>query len=113
MAQKTAQLRERRHGRIRAKIKGIPECFRLCVFRSNNHITAQLIDDTTGQVKAHASDAMVDKKGIEGAKEVGKRIASLGKKIEARQIVFDRGGYRYHGKVKALAEGAREGGLQF
>jgi len=108
--------RYRRHKRVRAKIFGTKEKPRLCVFRSAKHIYAQLIDDEKGKTLAAASDQEI-KKGkkskIEIAKAVGKLIAkkALEKKIE--KVVFDRGGYQYHGRVKALAEGAREGGLKF
>jgi len=104
--------RYRRHKRVRAKIFGKKEKPRLCVFRSAKHIYAQIIDDERGKTMVSASDLEL-KKQEDKAKEVGKLIAkkALEKKIE--KVVFDRGGYNYHGKVKALAEGAREGGLKF
>lgn len=117
MRKKTKKaIRDRRHRRVRAKVFGTKEKPRLCVFRSHRHIYAQLIDDEKSKTLIGASDLEI-KKGkkvkIDKAKEVGKLIAekALGKKIE--KIVFDRGGYQYHGRVKALAEGAREGGLKF
>ena len=109
--------RKIRHRRIRAKIKGTKERPRLCVFRSNKHIYAQLINDETGHVLVSFSDLKLKTgkklKKMEKAKQVGIGLAkkALEKKIE--KVVFDRGGYRYHGRVKALAEGAREGGLVF
>lgn len=121
--------RQRRHRRARAKIKGTAKVPRLCVFRSAKHIYAQLINDEKGETLAVASDLEVKKsirstnskiktkKSFSGktakAYEVGKLIAkkALGKKVD--KIVFDRGGYKYHGKVKALAGGAREAGLKF
>lgn len=118
--------RYRRHRRIRAKIRGTSEKPRLFAFRSNNHIYVQLIDDDKGKIIVAVSDLEL-KKGptsakasagkkktkTDKAKEVGKLIAkeALEKKIE--KAVFDRGGYKYHGRIKALAEGAREGGLKF
>jgi len=121
--------RQRRHRRVRAKIKGTAKVPRLCVFRSAKHIYAQLINDEKGETLAVASDLEVKKstrptnlkiktkKPFSGktarAYEVGKLIAkkTLDKKVN--KVVFDRGGYKYHGKVKALADGAREAGLEF
>ena len=108
--------RIKRHNRVRGKISGTAERPRLCVFRSENHIYAQIIDDVAGNTLVSASSV---EKGFEGgghceaAKKVGAAIAerALAKGIE--DVVFDRGGYIYHGRVKALAEGAREGGLKF
>ena len=104
-----------RHKRVRAKISGTPETPRLCVYRSLKNIQAQIIDDTTGTTLVSASSYG---KGSEGgnkasAREIGKEVAhkALAKGIEA--VVFDRGGYLYHGRVLELAEGAREGGLKF
>jgi len=111
--------RYRRHKRIRAKVIGTSEVPRLCVFRSNNHIYAQLIDDQRGVVISAASDKEIKKdKGskkrkMELAFETGKLIAQKAKKRKIERIVFDRAGYKYHGRVKALAEGARKGGLKF
>jgi large subunit ribosomal protein L18 len=110
------QLRERRHRRIRGKIAGTAERPRLAVFRSNLGISAQLIDDQTGKTLASASWHGLSKfKGskTDQAKEVGKLLAAGAKQAGVETCVFDRGGYLYHGRVKALAEGAREGGLTF
>lgn len=103
-----------RKKQINAKIKGVAKTPRLAVFKSLKNIYAQVIDDSKGKVlvSANLKEAKA-KNGIEGAKKIGSMIAKkcLDKKIE--KIVFDRSGYKYHGKVKALAEGAREGGLKF
>lgn len=131
------QKRNRRHKRIRAKIKGIAKIPRFCIFRSNRHIYAQLIDDEKGKTLIVANDQEVkgrphktasrqkqdkdakDKKDkimtgkVAVAYEIGKLIAEKASKKKIEKAVFDRGGYKYHGKVKALAEGAREGGLKF
>lgn len=104
--------RLRRHKRVRAKIFGTAQRPRLCVFKSNQHIYAQLIDDEKGKTLAAASDLEI-KKSAEKTKEVGKLIAEKAKVKKIEKVVFDRGGYKYHGRVKALAEGAREGGLNF
>ena len=108
--------RNRRHLRVRRKISGTPECPRLNVFRSSSHIHAQIIDDVNGVTLVAASS--VDMKlanggNIEAATQVGTEIAkrAIAKNIE--NVVFDRGGYIYHGRVKALAEAAREAGLKF
>ena len=113
----TRSQRMKRHKRVRAKISGTPERPRLCVFRSETNIYAQLIDDTKGVTLVSASSL---EKGFEGpgsnceaAKKVGEAIAERAKAKGIETVVFDRGGYLYHGRVKALAEGAREGGLQF
>lgn len=108
--------RLRRHKRVRAKIKGTAKVPRLCVFRSNKHIYAQLIDDEKGKVLLSAKDLEIKKppKGkIAVAKEVGKLLAQKAIDKKYKKVVFDRGGYKYHGRVKSLAEGAREGGLKF
>ena len=109
--------RLKRRRRVRAKVRGSAERPRLAVFRSNKGIFAQLVDDETGRTIAGASWLGLPKafKGskTEQAKEVGKLLAENGKKAGVKACVFDRGGYLYHGRVKALAEGAREGGLQF
>ena len=109
--------RLKRHGRIRNKISGTADCPRLNVFRSAKHIYAQLIDDVAGVTLASASTLDKDFEGAGGNKEaarkVGKKLAENAGKKGISQIVFDRGGYIYHGRVKELAEGAREGGLQF
>ncbi len=111
------QLRERRHRRVRGKVAGTAERPRLTVFRSNLGIAAQLVDDQTGRTLAAASWQQL-KKSFKGsktgqAKEVGKLLAANAKQAQIESCVFDRGGYLYHGRVKALAEGAREGGLKF
>jgi large subunit ribosomal protein L18 len=110
------QARARRHRRIRGKISGTAERPRLVVFRSNKGISAQLIDDDSGKTLAGAS--WVGLKSFSGNKteqatEVGKTLAAAAKEAGVEACVFDRGGYLYHGRVKALAEGAREGGLRF
>jgi large subunit ribosomal protein L18 len=113
----TRQARERRHRRIRGKVAGTAERPRLAVFRSNKGIFAQLIDDESGRTLAGASWLGLKKsfKGnrIEQATEVGKAVADAAKQAGIETVVFDRGGYLYHGRVKALADGAREGGLKF
>ena len=109
--------RKMRQRRIRAKISGTKERPRLSVFRSSSHIYAQLVDDNKGKTLASVKDSEIKKKGAKGkvelAKEVGRLIAEKAKGLKIEKVVFDRGGYSYHGKVKALAEGAREGGLKF
>jgi large subunit ribosomal protein L18 len=112
----TRQLRTRRQRRIRGKIAGTADRPRLAVFRSNLGISAQLIDDQAGKTVAAASwQGLTKFKGskTDQAKEVGKLIAAKAKAAGIEACVFDRGGYLYHGRVKALAEGAREGGLTF
>lgn len=108
-------IRLERHKRVRKNISGTPECPRLCVFRSNSGIYAQLIDDVNGVTLASSSSLELKEKAcnIEVATKVGKDIADKAKKAKIKTVVFDRGGYLYHGKVKALAEAAREGGLEF
>ena len=111
------QKRLRRRRRVRAKVRGSAERPRLSVFRSNRGITAQLVDDLEGRTLAAASWLHL-KKSFKGNKtaqaaEVGKLLADAAKKAEIEAVVFDRGGYLYHGRVKALAEAAREGGLKF
>jgi large subunit ribosomal protein L18 len=111
---KTAEKRrERRHFRVRAKVSGTPERPRLVVFRSLKHITAQLVDDV-----AHKTLFTVTDNGLAGTKSekslaVGKKVAELAKQHGITRVVFDRAGYQYHGRVKAVADGAREGGLEF
>lgn len=108
--------RARRHRRVRGKISGTAECPRLDVFRSSKHIYAQIIDDVTGTtlVAASTMDKGFDGQGgnAEAANKVGKAIAEKALAKGIKQVVFDRGGYVYHGRVKALADGAREGGLE-
>ncbi len=113
----TKAQRLHRHKRVRGKVSGTPERPRLNVFRSETNIYAQIIDDTKGVTLVSASSL---EKGFEGpgsnceaAKKVGEAIAERAKAKGIDTVVFDRGGYLYHGRVKALAEGAREGGLQF
>ena len=107
----------KRHARVRSKISGTPECPRLDVFRSNSYIYAQLIDDVNGATLASASSNEKDFGGnagnCEGARKVGQLIAERAAAKGICEVVFDRGGYIYHGRVKELAEGAREGGLKF
>jgi len=104
----------RRHARIRSRISGTSERPRLVVFRSLRFIQAQLIDDISGKTLAAANDMKV-KKGtkIQRAKTVGEELAKNAEKAKITTCVFDRNGYKYHGRVKALAEGAREAGLKF
>lgn len=113
-------LREVRHARIRKKVVGTPEHPRLGVSRSLNNIYAQIINDEEGRTLVSAStldkeirDSLNSRGSVEAAKEVGKLIAKRAKKKRIKQVVFDRGGYKYHGRVKALAEAARAGGLEF
>lgn len=109
--------RLKRHMRVRAKISGTPECPRLDVFRSAKHIYAQIIDDQNGVTLAAASSMDKDFEGTGGNKEAAKKVGlAIAKKASDKgisEVVFDRGGYIYHGRVKELAEGAREGGLKF
>jgi large subunit ribosomal protein L18 len=111
------EARLRRHRRVRGKVVGTAERPRIAVFRSNRGISAQLVDDTTGKTLAAASWMGLAKsfKGtkIEQAAAVGKALAQSAKKAGIETAVFDRGGYLYHGRVKALADSAREGGLDF
>lgn len=106
--------RERRQGRIRSHLAGSTVRPRLSVFRSNTGMFLQVIDDTTGKTLASASNKEVKVEGkMNQSLELGKLIAEKAKKVGINSIVFDRGGYKYHGRVKAAAEGAREGGLEF
>lgn len=110
--------RTRRHARVRKKISGTSECPRLNVFRSLKNIYAQIIDDTTGKTLVAASSLDESLKGTNGgnkeaARAVGKLIAEKAAAAGIKDVVFDRGGYIYHGRVMELAEGAREGGLNF
>ena len=110
-------MRLKRHVRVRGKISGTPECPRLNVFRSNANIYAQIIDDVNGVTLVSASTLEKDFEGatgnIEAAKKVGAALAERAKAKGIEQVVFDRGGYIFHGRVAALAEGAREAGLKF
>ena len=109
--------RERRHRRVRTKISGTPECPRLCVFRSNANLYAQVIDDVNGVTLASAStldkEVKTKKSNKEAAKEVGALVAKRAIEKNIKSVVYDRGGYIYHGVVKELAEAAREAGLEF
>ena len=115
----TAQAaRIRRHRRVRKRVTGTPGRPRLAVFRSNGHIYGQVIDDEAGQTVAAASDLEADLrtgagKKAERAAVVGTRLAERARSAGVAQVVFDRAGYRYHGRVKALADAARAGGLEF
>ena len=119
MANKNSQdVRRAVHKRIRNKVAGTSERPRLAVFRSLNHIYAQIIDDTKGQTIVSASSTEPDLRGKSGgntaaAKEIGKLIAERAKEKGINRVVFDRGGYIYHGRVRSLAEAAREAGLEF
>lgn len=129
---KKQQKRIKRHKRVRAKILGTAEVPRLCVFRSNQYIYAQLIDDNKGKTVLSANDLEIKKSGVKKSqipKEENKEIKRVGKVAKAygvgkllaekalekkiKKVVFDRGGYKYHGRVKAVAEGARDAGLEF
>ena len=108
------QQRYRRHLRVRKKVSGSAERPRLVIFRSLKHITAQIVDDTTGRTLITVSSTGIDSgKKTEKSAEVGKRIAARAKDAGITKVVFDRAGYKYHGRVKAVADGAREGGLEF
>ncbi len=120
MAIKSREARKRRHRRIRARLSGTAERPRLNVFRSLDHIYVQVIDDESGKTIVSASTvdknlrADIDgKTKKEQAKLVGKAVAERAQAAGVKEVVFDRGGYLYHGRVQALAEGAREGGLEF
>ena len=110
--------RQKRHERIRLRLSGSPERPRLVVFRSNKHISAQVIDDTSGKTLAAASSLEKElkatgQKKTDEAKVVGRLLAQRAKSAGIDQVVFDRAGFRYHGRVKSLAEAAREAGLEF
>jgi large subunit ribosomal protein L18 len=113
--------RKRRHVRVRAKVAGSPQRPRLNVFRSSAHMYAQVIDDLAGHTLVAASDMDEDVKKLTGekatkterAKAVGSVVADRAKAVGVTTVVFDRGGFLYHGRIKAVAEGAREGGLEF
>ena len=108
--------RLRRHARVRTKVSGTAECPRLNVFRSNANIHAQLIDDVTGTTLVSCNSVelkLANGGNIEAAKTVGAEIANRAQAKNIKKVVFDRGGFIYHGRVQALAEGAREGGLEF
>ena len=107
--------RERRHRRVRKKVRGTPERPRLAVFRSNKHIYAQVIDDVNGHTIASASTVEKDFTGgtatVEAAKKVGKTVGERARQAGIETVVLDRGGFRYHGRVAGIADGAREAGL--
>jgi large subunit ribosomal protein L18 len=108
------QQRNRRHLRVRKKVTGTPERPRLVVFRSLKHITAQLVDDVSRRTLMTVSSTDLETgKKTEKSLEVGKRVAAKAKDAGIRKVVFDRAGYKFHGRVKAVADGAREGGLEF
>ena len=116
-AHKVRELRLRRHRRVRKKVRGTADRPRLAVFRSNNHITAQVIDDVAGRTLAAASTTEADlRSGATGnrdaAKKIGTLVAERAKAAGVTQVVFDRGGFQYHGRVAAVADGAREAGLE-
>jgi large subunit ribosomal protein L18 len=109
--------RRRRHRRVRKKIEGTAERPRLAVFRSNKHIYAQLIDDRAGRTIVAASTVEADLRGgptatVEAAKQVGTRLGERAKAAGVSSVVFDRGGFKYHGRVAAIADGARAAGLE-
>jgi len=114
--QSKREKRYKRHRRVRAKVAGTKDCPRLSVFRSNQHTYIQIIDDAVGKILVSASDVKVKKaklSKLETAKKIGKEIAKNCLKQNIKKVIFDRGGYKYHGRIKAVAEGAREGGLKF
>jgi large subunit ribosomal protein L18 len=111
-------LRVRRHRRVRKRVTGTPDRPRLAVFRSNKHISAQVIDDVTGRTVAAASSIEKDLKSTSGgnrdaAKKIGQLVGERAKAAGVSKVVFDRGGFLYHGRVAALADAAREAGLEF
>jgi large subunit ribosomal protein L18 len=117
-AAKLNRLRNRRHDRVRKKVRGTPERPRLAVFRSNRHIVAQVIDDEAGHTIAAASTVEASLRprsggNVDAAREVGRLVADRAKEKGVASVVFDRGASRYHGRVAALAEAAREAGLEF
>lgn len=107
-------LRIKRHNKVRKRIVGTKDRPRLSVFRSNQHIYAQIIDDQTGKTLAAVADLSLDKmQKNKKAYEVGKKLAEKAQKLKIKKVVFDRGGFLYHGRVAELGKGAREGGLEF
>ena len=113
--QRKSDYRGKRHRRVRKKVIGTAERPRLAVYRSNRHIYAQVIDDFAGKTLAAASTLVTDGKGepTAQAKAVGQKVAEAAKAAGITQVTFDRGGFMYHGRVQAVADGAREGGLEF
>ncbi|MFO7281618.1 MAG: 50S ribosomal protein L18 [Thermoanaerobacterales bacterium] len=116
-AKQKRDARIRRHRRVRKRVRGTPERPRLAVYRSNKHISAQVIDDTAGVTLAAAStyeaDLRASSSNKEGAAAVGRRVAERARAAGIERVVFDRGGFLYHGRVAALADAAREAGLEF
>ncbi|HEY2468768.1 MAG TPA: 50S ribosomal protein L18 [Terracidiphilus sp.] len=113
---KRNEIRKRIHARIRAKLSGTGERPRLNVYRSLNHLYAQVVDDQKGETLASVSSLQMKLKtggNVAAAKEIGKAIAEKAKEKGIKQVVFDRGGFLYHGRIKALADAAREAGLEF
>ena len=115
---KLSDSRKRRHLRVRKKVRGTAARPRLAVFRSTKHIYAQVIDDVAGRTIASASTMESDARGggtgtVDAAKSVGERVAARAKDAGVDTVVFDRGGFKYHGRVAAVADGARSGGLEF
>ena len=110
------EARKRRHFRVRKKVRGTADRPRLAVFRSNKHVYAQLIDDVAGRTLASASTKEKGLSGsgatVEAAKAVGQRLGERAKAAEITSVVFDRGGFKYHGRVAAVADGARDAGLE-
>lgn len=117
LTDKNSLRRKRRQRSIRKRIRGTDQCPRICVFRSSKHIYAQLISDESGKTLASASSLVASvepgAKGVEVAKVVGRELAELCKQKGIARVVFDRNGFLYHGRVKALADAAREAGLAF
>jgi large subunit ribosomal protein L18 len=117
MAFRSAEARVKRHRRVRKKVSGTAERPRLAVFRSNRHIYAQVIDDTTGRTLAAASTAEPGQRGsstatVDAAKAVGQLVGERAQAAGISRVVFDRGGFRYHGRIAALCDGARAAGLE-
>jgi len=113
IARTRSGLRTRRHFRVRKKVNGTSERPRLVIYRSLKHIYAQLVDDVSMRTLMTVTDQGFEGKKTEKSAEVGKRLAQKAKDAGVTKVVFDRGGYKYHGRVKAVADGAREGGLEF
>ena len=118
MRVKTTNSRRRRHLRVRKKVRGTAARPRLAVFRSNKHIYAQVIDDVAGRTLASASTMEASERGdgtgtVTAARSVGERVADRAKSAGVNTVVFDRGGFKYHGRVAAVADGARSAGLEF
>ncbi len=107
------ELRKRRHLRVRKALSGTAERPRLVVYRSLKHITAQIVDDTTGRTLFTVTDIKFEGKKSDKSAQVGRQVAERAKAAGITRVVFDRAGYQYHGRVKAVADGAREGGLEF